>query len=576
MFLAIIFIITIVIIYKLILNNSNDNVKKKFNEFASEYKKKYRNVEVDKRYNIFKKNLLYINNSQNKPYKLGITKFIDWTDEEYGKLFMKPPTIPNLKEKKKFDYTVAALCYSVNIPSNYINDFNYATDNNPYNCENLNNIIRDQGECSCCWSMACVGLLENAIFKYSIKKNVNIIQLSVQQIIDCVYINLPPDTACEGAPTDVVASLFFKDSVDMCTENKYPYLLENISKYTPTKCPDDCSIRIPPMEVIRYYYFEEKFLQRFVFMNGPVEILFYHANDNDFRLYKGGIYSKPGLVKSVGTHSLILCGWGIEKSTNQQYWICKNSWGTTWGDPTNPGYVWFPRNTGEKYGFENITNIITTINCVRPCIPMNPSAYITAGEPIYNYKKCTLYLYAKAYLPDTSFVVNLRLICNGICQNLKQFVNGNNELLDINNNVISKTQSYFFSDENGTKQTGDKKLDRWFICEITLVSNILIYQTTWDLELEVSQLNHKAFDKITVDWYAKIIIINTFFDNIDLQILVAPLYNVSLFINEREIKIDDILTTAEVYMITQKINKDDVLVFRIDDTDISNIFVVKD
>ena len=45
--------------------------------------------------------------------------------------------------------------------------------------------------------------------------------------------------------------------------------------------------------------------------------------------YRGGVYSHVygGLA---GGHAVKLIGWGVENG--QEYWLCANSWGPSWGE----------------------------------------------------------------------------------------------------------------------------------------------------------------------------------------------------------------------------------------------------
>jgi len=50
---------------------------------------------------------------------------------------------------------------------------------------------------------------------------------------------------------------------------------------------------------------------------------------SDFMNYASGIYKHTsGYLE--GGHAVKILGWGVEGGVN--YWICANSWGTSWGE----------------------------------------------------------------------------------------------------------------------------------------------------------------------------------------------------------------------------------------------------
>jgi len=50
--------------------------------------------------------------------------------------------------------------------------------------------------------------------------------------------------------------------------------------------------------------------------------------------YTGGIIKSN--CENKLNHGLVIVGYGIEDSTNDKYWILKNSWGPSWGEK---GYI---------------------------------------------------------------------------------------------------------------------------------------------------------------------------------------------------------------------------------------------
>jgi len=52
---------------------------------------------------------------------------------------------------------------------------------------------------------------------------------------------------------------------------------------------------------------------------------------SDFMNYKSGVYvHKTGDLE--GGHAVKMIGWGHDSSSGLDYWICANSWNTTWGE----------------------------------------------------------------------------------------------------------------------------------------------------------------------------------------------------------------------------------------------------
>lgn len=81
--------------------------------------------------------------------------------------------------------------------------------------------------------------------------------------------------------------------------------------------------------------------------NGPVEGSF--TVYDDFYTYKSGVY-KHTTGDFSGGHSIKIIGWGVENG--EKYWLCANSWNTSWGDK---GFFKILRGVNEC-DIENETN----------------------------------------------------------------------------------------------------------------------------------------------------------------------------------------------------------------------------
>ncbi|XP_025415918.1 cathepsin B-like cysteine proteinase 4 [Sipha flava] len=98
---------------------------------------------------------------------------------------------------------------------------------------------------------------------------------------------------------------------DQCTNNNYELSLQSDLYYT-TKV---YSVK-PKMEVI----------MNEIIKNGPVVAAM--KIYEDFLYYKSGIYEyTTGSLQ--GDHAIKLLGWGEDDGVH--YWLCANTWGTTWG-----------------------------------------------------------------------------------------------------------------------------------------------------------------------------------------------------------------------------------------------------
>ena len=67
--------------------------------------------------------------------------------------------------------------------------------------------------------------------------------------------------------------------------------------------------------------------------------------------YKSGVFSDPDCSSSEVDHSLTIVGYGTEGG--KEYYLAKNSWGTTWGEN---GYVKIARNANNMCGIATMAS----------------------------------------------------------------------------------------------------------------------------------------------------------------------------------------------------------------------------
>jgi KDEL-tailed cysteine endopeptidase len=71
------------------------------------------------------------------------------------------------------------------------------------------------------------------------------------------------------------------------------------------------------------------------------------ADQRAFQLYSSGVFTED--CGTTIDNAVLLVGYGHDDKSNLDYWIMKNSWGTTWGDK---GYIYLGKGNdpnGEPY-----------------------------------------------------------------------------------------------------------------------------------------------------------------------------------------------------------------------------------
>ncbi|XP_065190562.1 digestive cysteine proteinase 3-like isoform X2 [Sycon ciliatum] len=88
----------------------------------------------------------------------------------------------------------------------------------------------------------------------------------------------------------------------------------------------------------------ESALQEAVASVGPVSIAI-DASSTYFRYYKHIVLIDSKRTNAYPNHAALVVGYGVEEE--QDYWLVKNTWGTSWGDK---GYIRTARNHDNMCG----------------------------------------------------------------------------------------------------------------------------------------------------------------------------------------------------------------------------------
>ncbi|KAH7672345.1 Actinidain protein [Dioscorea alata] len=294
-----------------------------FEGWIVKHKKSYKDSsEKEKRYEIFKDNLKYIDehNAGNHTYTLTLTLFADLTVEEYRSTYLRklppPPeydTINNYNDVNSDEYNFND---TITLP-------------NSIDWRDLGAVtpIKQQGACFSCWAFTAVAAVEgiNQIVTG------DLISLSEQQLVDCDH------KSCDVY--HVYKSFeYIQRNSGIDTEEDYPYTAA-YNQYCDTSKENNKVVTIDGHGWVPRN--KENFLKARVALQ-PVGASV-EAYQRAFQNYGTGVFT--GFCGRQQDHAVTIIGYGNEEGID--YWLIKNSWGTTWGEA---GYMKLERNIGDIYG----------------------------------------------------------------------------------------------------------------------------------------------------------------------------------------------------------------------------------
>jgi C1A family cysteine protease len=265
-----------------------------FKQWASAHNKKFANrAEYLYRLAVFMDNKKYVENTPNTE----LNAFADMTHEEFIKTHLGMEyQLPEVeKTDVKADFTAPE-------------SLDYRSQMNP---------VKDQGQCGSCWTFCTTAALEGRV-----KKDLGtLLSLSEQQLVDCDT----GDNGCEGGHPNN-SFKYVKEVGGLATESDYPY------KAAKGTCQDKKKAATVTGHK-RVTDGNEENLKELLYQNGPLAVGM-DASRPSFQMYKAGtIYSDTKCRSRIMNHCVTLVGYG--KNSEGEYWIVRNSWGTSWGDQGN-------------------------------------------------------------------------------------------------------------------------------------------------------------------------------------------------------------------------------------------------
>ncbi|XP_036153664.1 cathepsin L2-like [Myotis myotis] len=179
--------------------------------------------------------------------------------------------------------------------------------------------MKTLSHCGSCWAVSATVALEEQMFQ----KTGRLISLSEQNLVDCSQAQ--GSEGCNGGLMDN-AFQYVKSNGCLDSEESCPYH----AKVGPCKYRSEDSVAndtgfvdIPE---------QESALMKAVATVGPISVAV-DASHLNFWFCEDGIYYERHYSSVDLDHSILVVGYGFEEeeSSNNKYWIVKNSWGEAWG-----------------------------------------------------------------------------------------------------------------------------------------------------------------------------------------------------------------------------------------------------
>ena len=250
-----------------------------------------------------------------------------------------------------------------------------------YNGVDWTTPVKDQGACGCCYAFASLAAVET-IIKLSMDDPNYQVDLSEQYMVSCGeewYGDLNGDgeddmDGCDGATLEATAIFIVNEGV--LSEGCFPY------KAKLKSCSERCSDE-PEYPVTDWIHISDKrdSIKSALLKYGPLftgmEVY------EDFYWYTGGVY-RHSEGEYEGHHAVTIVGYDDENGC----WICKNSWGTGWGENG-----WFRIAYGQCGIEEDVIAFVEKldVDAGGPYYgyvdrPVYFAGYVSGGVPPYTWK----------------------------------------------------------------------------------------------------------------------------------------------------------------------------------------------
>lgn len=308
------------------------DVSYSFDMFKQDFGKSYSNAaEEIYRKSIFQEWLakaLAHNKNSSKSWKMAINQFSDKTQEEFRNSHGWKPNW-GLK---------TAFVPAPELPANFkLEDLPTEID---WRTKNIVTPIKDQGMCGSCWAFASTEQLESSLAQATNA----LVALSPQNLVSCDP--NPQHCGGTGGCGGSVPELAFEyvQQNGIATEAAWPY------KSGTTQQDGKCFNITPSASVTGWVKLQENNYTQVMYTLANVGPVAVNVDAIPMQAYGGGLFT--GCSQDSDTHIdhvVQLVGYGVDKDEGGNYWILRNSWGTTWGEA---GYMKLFRHTTDYCGID--------------------------------------------------------------------------------------------------------------------------------------------------------------------------------------------------------------------------------
>jgi C1A family cysteine protease len=277
-----------------------------FSNFQFKFNKRYENLEELKhRFEIFKENAIEIynhNKNENKTFTLAINQFSDLTRNEFIHYY-----VSGLNNYQIYGCSTYTSPSNVLLPSSV-----------DWRQKGAVSSVKDQGQCGSCWTFSSTGAIEGS---WAISKG-QLLDLAEQQLVDCAQGFKYGSHGCNGGQMEGAFKYVIENG--QCVESSYPYTAKD---ETCQKCQSVVSMTscydVKPNDQLSL---------KSAVSRQPVSVAI-EADTFYFQSYSSGVLTSDKCGTKLD-HGVLIVGYGTENEND--YWLVKNSWGTSWGDK---GYV---------------------------------------------------------------------------------------------------------------------------------------------------------------------------------------------------------------------------------------------